>query len=381
MNAANERESVFGSVQDSPAETEAQAQQPAEAKQVQTQQPAEQKDAERKINAFERTYSVVHLVCQIGILLTMIFGAASLFSVSVNPVSAINRLIALFSIKKGNIYRTLAGVTVSAVYFVFLGLMIRDTVNAIRWFIKIQKKGAVQSRWNHLYYAYYETKDIFVKAVFFIMLCFILSGSALTFGSYFIIAIFLLNYILTSVLLYVQRNKGGFRKKEVVAEFLFRIARIVITVVCSCLLARFVVLPSGLGLSFGLRALFTNVSWSLRIVHTLYDLVVKHILDIVLAVIYIRMIGTIFSDAGYVPAHRITVNKSVKISSRKIMIVAGISAALYCILLLVSGFNVQFNVSLLGNLFFVLKAQYLPVILLAAVLFVGSAVPFERYRK
>lgn len=367
-------ETTNEAVQEETSPAVSQEEQPSKA----TQNGAPQSPAQRKANAFELTYAVSNLVCQFTALLAMLFGVVTLFSQTVNPISAINNIIALFSIRRGTIYKTLASVAASVVYVVMLILMAKTAIHAVRMFLKIVKKSDVPSKWNNLLYSFYDAKDGAYKAVFFTALCKMLSGGSATVGFYFVVIIFLIDYALTATLLFLQRNKANFLQKETITELLFSVLRTVVVIVCACLAAHYLILPSGLDLAFGIRSLFSSVGWSARIIYALYDLVVKHVLDIVLAFLYLKIIGELFSDAGYSPVYRCSTDEHVKSLSRKLMIVAGVSAAISCILLAASGFTVQFEPSLFSGWFFLLKAQYLPAVLLTATFYVLAAMPFDK---
>lgn len=332
---------------------------------------------ERNANVFESIYAALNLVCIVTILLATIFGMASLFSNSATPLFVINSALALFNITRGNIYRTLASAAMSAVYVVFLVVAIKNLVLVIKLCVKIFGKSLPQDKWNKLYYAFCAVKDSAYKSVLFIVLCYLLSGDALTVGSYFIFVMFFIDYVLTASLLFIQRNKAQFFTKKVILEFVFFLLRTAFMIACVCLIAQYLIQPSGLNLSFGVPALIRSSSWSARIIHNLFELIVKPVLDIVLTFIFLAIASALFSDAGYAPSQRPSTNSEVKTLSRQVLIIAAISAAVTCILIIVNGYNVQFSASLLGNLFFALRSQYLPVILLTVMLLVFSTIPLD----
>lgn len=356
-------------------QTQPEKQDPAE---EQAQPEVVPKNNDRKPNAFELTYAVSNLVCQIVTALAMIFGVATLFSHTLTPLSAVNDVIALFSIKRGNIYKTLSSAAVSVTYAIMLILTIKGTVYVIRHFIRIVKPSETQTKWNSLYYAYGVVKDCAFYAVILIALCRMIAGDVLSTGGYFAVITFLINYTLNTVLLFVHRHKAQLRNKETIAEFAFLVLRVVFVIVCSCLVAKYLIQPSIFDFAFGVRSIFIGVGWSARIVHVIYDFLLKHVFDFVLTVFYLKLVELLFREVGFMVPRITKFNDDVLSLVRKFLVVSGISAACACILLAVSGMGGAFNVSIVGTWYHMLKAQFLPTMLLMAVFLLFPETAFEK---
>lgn len=375
INSQEDNENVIvteSPVQEQPSEQEEQAQKQAT---VQEQQKENRSPEERRANRYELTYAIGNLVCQVTVLFAMVFGVTMLFSSAINPYTAILNVINLFSIKRGVIFETLASLVITAIYIYLLVAIIKSTIQTVKTFLKIVKKSTVLIKTTGLNRLYANALDATYKAVLFIILCYIVSGSGFTVGSYLVIAVFLTNAVLNSTLLFIQKNKGDFKNKETILQFVFSILRAAVIITWSCLAAKVLIQPSALELSFGIRSLFSSVGMSGRVIEALYDLVVKHILDISLACIYIALLNLLFIEIDYTAAAKKPAYGEIKKYSRILLILAAICAAATCIIMVATGVNRELNIV---NMYHVLKVQYLPAILFAVGLLVYGIIPFDK---
>ena len=329
--------------------------------------PEEENPLARKATGFEFTYAFLNLICQITIMVTMGFGVAYLFSEPLNPVAAIADIIALFSIRKGTIYRTLSSVAVSAWYIFLLIVLLKRTITVFKLFSKTVNKSEEFEKQNSIARAYSQAQSSTYCAVLMIMACRLVSGGAITVCGYIAVAVFLTNFFVTSLLTFVEENRKKFKTKEVVTEFIFSLIKNLLMIAWVCLAAAVFFQPSARDLWYGVRALFSSVGWSVQVIEALYELVVKHVLDIVMVFFYLGVADRLFLYVGY-PMQTEGSYRDIKKGSRVLIILATVSAIITCVILFINTASTQFDISVFKALFFNLRSQYLPAILFAAAL-------------
>ena len=320
-----------------------------------------------KANGFEIAYAFLNLICQVAIIVTMGFGVANLFSEPLNPVVAVTNIIAMFSIRKGTVYRTLSSVAVSVWYLVLLIVLLKKTITGLKLFSNILNKSEDFVRRNRIVRTYSGAQSSTYCAVLIMVACRLVSGGALTVCGYIAWAVFLTNFFVTSILTYVEANRKKFKTKGVTSEFVFSIIRNLLMIAWVCLSATVFVRTSARDLWYGTRALFTSVGWSLQVIEALYELVLKHVMDIIMVIFYLGVANRIFRYVGY-PTQTSVSYKEIKRGSRGLIITALISAVMTGVILFINATSTQFDISFFKALFFNLRSQYIPAILFAAAL-------------
>ena len=198
---------------------------------------------ERKANGFEYTYSFLNLVTQVTILAMMILGVVTLFSNILNPITAVKDIIALFSIKRGAIFKTLSSTAVSVLYIVYLCLTLKSSIKVFKGFRLTIKKNDEYAKRDWIERSFREVHASAFEVIFIMIVCLMLGGRVTLWG-YIMAGVFLGNFLVNSTLTFVDMNRFGFKTKETVQQFIFLIVRNLLFVGWACLTLAFFILPS-----------------------------------------------------------------------------------------------------------------------------------------
>ena len=332
---------------------------------------------ERKANGFEFTYSFFNLVTQVTVLVTMILGVTNLFYVTLNPVTAVKNIISLFSIRRGDIFSTLASTGISVLYLLFLILILKSSVSVFKGFRLTIKKNDEQDKRDWISRSYRQVHGSAFEGLLVILLSLMAGGKIIACG-YIMMAVFLGNFLLGSTLHYVEENRALFKTKDVIVDFIFLTVRNLLIIGWACLSIFVFVLPSVRDVWFGVGSLFTSVGWSVQVIEALYELVAKHVLDIIICFSYLAILKELFYSVGY-SSYTPSINCSyLKRVTRRILVLAGVSAVIACIMPFINGVAGKFDFSIIKTIFFTLRGHYLPILLFTGVLACFAAKPFDR---
>lgn len=319
----------------------------------------------RNANVFETIFVIGNLLPRIAVIFVLLFGAIRFFSQSLHPVRAVELVIGIFQIRRGNIYVTLISAAVAVLYFAFLIITAKNTVFAIKHAVGLWRKSAPNTKRTLLISLYQLTRNDILLAVVLAAICALFSGSSPYGGFYVPIVLFLLDYVVTDLLLFIQRNLTTLRRKDSVWKLIAKTIRFSLTIAFACLAAQYLFQPSGLNLFYGFNGLIHGGAYN-----SIFDFFFKPILDLILALLYLKLLPDLFYVGEFYPSNTSTNDTYIKSALKRFLILLVVSALAACIFYAVFNAGVRFNISILADWFRLLKLQYLPLLFFSVAYFV-----------
>ncbi len=306
-------------------------------------------------------FIIVALICFLA-------GAASTFGTSMNPVSAIEHIINIFFIRSGKIYRTLVECAMGVLYVIWVVLIIKALVVALKGVFS-RKKFSVSPVDQTTRTINDAALGVFNKILAFIIICGLLCGDGLTSGGWAVVVIGCMFKLGSAALFSFPVGKPGkdgvcVRSSSDMAGYgLSFIIHALIIVFISCF-ASCLVVPAGTVLVYTVKLIGSGMLGGDGVMEMVHAYIFSPVITIVSVATFLGVVKRAV-HWYYQPDGRRTGNDGdfIKSACIFILVLAAVDAVFQCIGIAAGGGSFSLSQSFIGSVFSLLRVRILPVII------------------